>query len=163
MFASVETEFLWWFDDDSYIVDGNALDLRLQVGRSATKQTVVWGHQFFFGHEADFSSGMDAVAFVLSATWYRGKSPPSWLPGGKGEFNFEERGVGDGRWFFITGGCWFARTAAMHALNWPDPRIVKRCDDVFLSEAVRQQGWAIQDIGPAGVVINAHPRRGNEL
>ena len=87
--------------------------------------------------------------------------PPSWAPGGKGEFNFEGKGLGDGRWFFVTGGCWFIRTQAIRALDWPDPGLVKRNDDVLLCEALRQQGWEFHDIGVCGAAINTEPRRGD--
>src|SRR6516225_1754223 len=100
MFESIETEFIWWFDDDSYIVDPHALQRRLDAASRAPSDTVLWGHQFFFGHERDFDYGTDVIGFVKSASWYRGKEPPSWRPGGKGEINFEGRGTGDGRWFF---------------------------------------------------------------
>jgi hypothetical protein len=160
MFDGIETEFIWWFDDDSYIIDSVALPERLRVARSAPAHLVMWGHVFFFGSETDFSYGTDVIGYVKRAPWFRGKEPPSWAPGGKGEFDYGGRGTGDGRWFFPTGGCWFIRTQAIRELGWPDPRLIKRNDDVFLGEAIRQQGWEFQDIGPCGVAINTEPRRG---
>ncbi len=148
MFEGIDTEFIWWFDDDSYITDQHALARRIEIARGADAETVLWGHQFFFGHERDFSYGADVDGFVRGAPWYRGKEPPSYHSGG------------DGRWFFITGGCWIIRTATVRALNWPDIRLIKRNDDVFLCEAIRQQGWKSEDIGPSGVAINTEPRRG---
>ena len=148
MFEGIDTEFIWWFDDDSYITDPQALLHRLEIARNADAETVLWGHQFFFGHERDFNYGADVEGFVRGAPWYRGKEPPSWKSGG------------DGRWFFITGGSWLIRTATVQALDWPDARLIKRNDDVFLCEAIRQQGWKVQDIGPLGVAINTEPRRG---
>ena len=161
MFRHLEGEFVWWFDDDSYITASDALPERLRRARVAPGRHVLWGHVFFAGDEGDFSSGTDVRRFVRRAPWFRGLEPPSWEPGGKGERNFEGKGTGDGRWFFVTGGCWFMRTSAIRALDWPDPALVKRADDVLLSEAVRQQGWAFEDIGPAGVEINTEPRRGS--
>lgn len=160
MFQDVTTDLVWWFDDDSFIIEPNTLERWLELMRHAPAKVVQWGHQFFFGHEDDFSYGADVVSFVKSAHWYRGKEPPSWQPGGKAEFDFEGRGTGDGRWFFVTGGCWMIRTAAIRALDWPDSRLIKRNDDVFLGEAIRQQGWEVEDIGPLGVAINTAPRRG---
>lgn len=161
LFASVETEFIWWFDDDSYVVKPDALSRRLEIARSAPPETVMWGHVFFFGNERDFSYATDVVGFVRRAPWYRGQEPPSWEPGGKGEQDFQGKGTGDGRWFFATGGCWFIRTRAVRDLDWPDPRLIKRGDDVFLAEAIRQQGWRCKDIGPCGVAISTAPRRGD--
>jgi predicted O-methyltransferase YrrM len=161
MFQDIDTEFIWWFDDDSHIVDPQALSQRLAMAEAAPPSTVMWGHQFLFGHEKDFSYGTDVVGFVRSAPWYRGRNPPSWEWGGKGEYNFEGRGCGDGRWFFITGGCWFIRASVIRALDWPDRRMIKRNDDVFLCEAIRQQGWHVADIGPLGIMINDAARRGS--
>jgi len=160
MFQDIDSEFIWWFDDDSNIIDTQALSQRLAIARTASPSTVIWGHEFFFGDEKDFSYGTDVVGFVRSAPWYRGRNPPSWERGGKDEYDFEGRGVGDGRWFFITGGCWFIRTSVIRALDWPDRRMIKRNDDVFLCEAIRQQGWHVADIGPLGVMINDAARRG---
>jgi GT2 family glycosyltransferase len=160
MFAEVEAPLIWWFDDDSFVQDPDALPARLRRAAEAPAHEQLWGHMYFFGHENDFNYGHDVRAWVRSAPWYRGLEPPGWEPGGKGEHDFEGRGCGDGRWFFITGGNWLVRTEAIQALDWPDTRLIKRNDDVFLTEAIRQQGWSAHDIGPLGVAINTQPRRG---
>jgi len=160
MFEGLDAEFVWWFDDDSYVTSPEALPERIRLAREAPPRRVQWGHLFFFGDESDFSGGADVAGFVRTAPWYRGLEPPSRAPGGRGERNFEGKGAGDGRWFFATGGCWFMRTRALRELDWPDPVLVKRNDDIFLGEAIRQQGWEIQDIGSTGVKINTEPRRG---
>ncbi len=160
MFESLEGEYVWWFDDDSYVTAPEAITERLRIARSSPPHHVMWGHVFYFGNENDFSYGTDVVGYVRRAPWFRGKEPPSWAPGGKGESDFEGKGTGDGRWFFVTGGCWFIRTRAIRELGWPDPGLIKRNDDVFLGEAIRQQGWEFHDIGPSGVAINTEPRRG---
>lgn len=161
MFAEVETEFIWWFDDDSYILDGTALPGWLEIAAGSPSSTVMWGHQYFMDNENEFNRGISMVDFVKKASWYRGKEPPSWRPGGRGEYNFEGNGTGDGRCFFLTGGCWMIRASAARALDWPDPALVKCADDILLGETVRQQGWDAMDIGPLGVEINACPRRGD--
>ena len=160
LFTLVDTEFVWWFDDDSYITEANTLERWLQIATTSAAAVVHWGHQFFFGHERDFSYGADVIGFVKQARWFRGKNPPSWESGGKDEHDFEGRGCGDGRWFFLTGGCWMIRADVIKSLDWPDHRLIKRNDDVFLCEAIRQQGLEIRDIGPLGVMINTGPRRG---
>jgi len=160
MLEGVDTELVWWFDDDSYVTGPEALPRRLEIARAAPPSTVGWGHKYFFSHEDDFNLGLDAVEMVRRAPWYRGRPPPSWAPGGKGETDFEGRGTGDGRWFFLTGGCWVLRRSALQALDWPDPRLVIHAEDVILGEALRQQGWEIEDVGPLGVEINTQPTRG---
>jgi len=73
--------------------------------------------------------------------------PPSGRPGGKGEFNLWARGLGDGRWRFVSGGCFLIRTAAVQAMDWPDRRLFVVAEDIFLGEAVRQQSWDFCDVG----------------
>src|SRR5687767_9414542 len=43
MFARVTAEFIWWFDDDSYIVDASALPTWLEIARKSPASTVMWG------------------------------------------------------------------------------------------------------------------------
>jgi glycosyltransferase involved in cell wall biosynthesis len=147
MFEGAEGDFLWWFDDDSWVEEPGALDRWLDTARNSSPETAMWGH-VFFAHEEDFSFGEDVKAFVRRAPWFRGLPPPSREPGG------------DPRWFFCTGGLWMIRASAYRALEWPDPALVKRADDVFLGEAVRQRGWTLRDVGELGVRINRHERRG---
>lgn len=52
------------------------------------------------------------------------------------------------------------RTAAVRALGWPDPRLFKMGDDVFLGEAIRQQGWGLENLGMLGIAIGTGPGRG---
>jgi hypothetical protein len=162
MFAGVDTEFIWWFDDDSYVKHPQALRWHLRLARHSPATTVMWGRAAQCLHSFQFINLEDAASFVRQAKWYGGLTPPSWAPGGKGEFNFEGHGTGDGRWRFITGGCWWIRTRTIRALDWPDRRLIKLGDDVLLGEAIRQQGWNIGDTGGAGVAINTRPRRGSD-
>ena len=160
MLAGVTTEFIWWFDDDSYFNDSTAFDRWMTPARSAPPAVVMWGQLAVCNYPSDFTNLDDPAAFVRSASWYRGLPPPSWRPGGKGEMNFQGHGMGDGRWYFLLGGCSLMRTAALRAMDWPDPRLLRLGEDVFLGEAIRQQGWQIANIGAPGVAINAEARRG---
>lgn len=160
MFDRVNTEFIWWFDDDSYLLNDRGFIDWLEAARNAAPSTVMWGQTAQCDHPHNFTYLDNALGFVRSATWYRGLPPPSWRPGGKGEFDFEGTGRGDGRWFFVLGGCWLIRTAAVRALDWPDKRLEKMGDDVFLGEAIRQQGWKIAYVPCDGVAIDAEARRG---
>jgi GT2 family glycosyltransferase len=161
MFRKVQSEFIWWFDDDSYIQEKEACERWLGAAEQALKSTVMWGQMAYCDSTMGFAPNLaDVVAFVRSASWYRGLPPPSWKPGGKGHFDFEGNGLGDGRWIFILGGCWLIRTSTIRALDWPDQRLQKEGDDVFLGEAIRQNGWTCMNIGTEGVEIDSEPRRG---
>jgi hypothetical protein len=148
MFAGIETELVWWFDDDSHVVEPSALERRLAIVDGAAPETAIWGHRHFFSHVAHWSGDTDVVSFIRAAPWYRGRP----LPGDPGDR--------DPRWWFPTGGSWIARTAALRAIDWPDPRLIMAFEDVFLGEAIGQQGWDIADIGSCGVAISDAPRRG---
>jgi GT2 family glycosyltransferase len=162
MFERVRAELIWWFDDDSYILDPAAFDRWRRCAEQAFAQTVMWGKVAVCDHPSAFAPDLpNAVEFVRSAEWYCGLTPPSWKVGGRGQFDFQERGTGDGRWFFVLGGCWMIRTHAVRALDWPDRRLIKLGDDVFLGEAIRQQGWEFQNIDDPGVAIDTEPRRGS--
>jgi GT2 family glycosyltransferase len=158
MFERVRSEFIWWFDDDSFVISPQALPGRLRIARAAAPEVVMWGEQYLCESAAAIWHD-DPVAWVRAARWYRKLPPPFWQPGGKGEFDFMGQGKGDGRWFFLHGAGWFARTEALRALDWPDPRLQTFGEDVFLGEAIRQQGWKIEHIGKLGVEINAADRR----
>jgi GT2 family glycosyltransferase len=156
----VRTEFIWWFDDDSFVTGRNVLERWVRIADESPPTVVMWGQLAFCQAPSQFSPSDDVVRWVREAEWYRGLPPPSWRPGGKGEFDFEGRGSGDGRWFFAVGGCWMIRTSAIRELCWPDPRLVIAGEDALLGEAIRQQGWEVRNIGALGVRINNAARRG---
>jgi len=161
MFRGLETKFIFWFDDDSSVSRRGVLEAMLAKSKSASKQTVMWGQMAYCEGAHDFINITDMTRFVRESRWYRGLTPPSWAIGGKGEFDFQGRGTGDGRWFFITGGFWLIRTEAVRALDWPDRRLLKLGDDVLLGEAIRQQGWKMCNTGSSGVRISRERRRGD--
>lgn len=143
MFENIATDYIWWFDDDSYIGSKNALERRICEAETADENTVMWGDMYCV-RLADFSKGTDVEGFVKSASWYAG------LPLHK---NQED-------WQFIAGGNWFVRTKAVQKIDWPDHRMIKAADDVLLCEAFRQQGMKIANIGECGVYVNTAERRG---
>ena len=150
MLREVNAEYVWWFDDDSYIKSSSALMDRLCIAREAPQDTVMWGQAAFCESPSNFTSRSDVSGFVKTAHWCRGLRSPA-----------DELSKEGQRWRFILGGGWFIRTSALRRLNWPDPRLRKEGDDVFLGEAIRQQGWKIQDIGELGVSIDQERRRGD--
>jgi hypothetical protein len=162
LFARVDTEFVWWFDDDAFLTRRGVLRRLVQTARRSPPTTVLWGAEYFCDYPPTPPEMPDLARFVRCAPWYRGLTPPFWAPGGKGEFNFQGRGTGDGRWVFITGGCWLARTSALQALHWPDRRLIRLNDDILLSEALRQQGWRHRRVGMAGIIMHGEPRRGEQ-
>src|SRR6478672_1048219 len=66
MFEEVETEYIWWFDDDSYIVEDNALAHWLQTARMSPASTAQWGLQAWCDHPCAFTNLEDPLPFVRS-------------------------------------------------------------------------------------------------
>ena len=162
LFERVRTEFIWWFDDDSHLRDDGVMKSFLRAALAATPQEVMWGRAAVldFGPPLGRSDRW-AVEFVRTALWYRGLTPPSYRIGGKGEFDYKGNNTGDPHWRFILGGSWWIRTSAIRGLDWPDTRLIKGYDDVILGEAIRQQGWMINNRRPSGLVIDDAERRGD--
>jgi len=160
MFRGIDTPFICWFDDDSYVVEPGALDRLLDRAQRSPLRKVIWGRMAVCDHPSTFIDIDSVERLVRTASWYRGLTPPGWAPGGKGEFNFEGGGTGNPRWEFTLGGFWLMRRSAIRVLDWPDRRLVKLGEDVLLGEAVRQQGWSVENTAEPGVVISQAPRRG---
>ena len=73
MFQDIDTDFIWWFDDDSFIVESDALESWLGIARRSPETTVQWGWEARISAPAvDLEDESAAVRFVRSASWYRG-------------------------------------------------------------------------------------------
>ena len=162
LFAKVKHELMWWFDDDSRIVEPHTLDRWLEQVRKSGPTVKVWGEGLFCNEVFGFTHMNEAAThrLIRAASWYRGLPLPSWRPGGKGEFHFRGKNQGDGRWYFTAGGCWMARMSALREIDWPDPRLLVVGDDVFMGEAIRQQGWDMAHHGAIGVEVDTEKSRG---
>lgn len=139
----LETEWVVWFDDDSYPYRGDWLaGLKLKI--ESHPEIDVWGNVFFT--EADEA----ATEFIQTASWFRG------LP-----FNHDKPSGGRSErplLAFVEGGFWAAKTSVLHALSWPDPRLVQNEDDYIFGEALRQNGFKIGRY-KSGVRISQAERR----
>lgn len=157
MFKDIQTEWIWWFDDDSHIVSNDALQIRLTKVLEDNGEVDMYGHVFFFGNASDFDYGLDIISWVKKQDWYQGKPIPCGVTCYEEGFN---KNGDDTRWFFITGGNWFIKTEVVETLDWPTKTLIKRNDDVILCSALRQNGYKFACINESGVKINDYPRRG---
>ena len=82
MFEEIDTEFIWWFDDDSYIREPTALADWLAQATAAPESTVMWGSMYVCESRGSFTDIPEVNRFVRSASWFRGLTPPGWRPGG---------------------------------------------------------------------------------
>lgn len=139
----IETDWVIWFDDDSYPYRNDWLTgLGLKI--ESQPAVDVWGDIFHIVGDKE------AVRFVQTAAWFRGNPFRQERP--LGERN--ERPV----FTFATGGFWAAKTTVLQALRWPDARLIHRGEDFFFGEALRQNGFTIGQY-KSGVRINQAERR----
>ena len=131
----IETPFVMWFDDDSYLdyTGPNWLeevDAALSTGGRPHMLGSIYS-QRFSGNQADW---------LKAQPWYTGRE-------------FERKNNRD-IFRFATGGWWCVSTEVLRKWNWPDPAIVHRGGDCALGELLRQQGLRLQQFRK-GVRINA--------
>jgi hypothetical protein len=155
MIALVATDYIWWIEDDCQIVSDNALSERLKIVRNSLPEIGAWGEMAFSNETRLFSYGTDVEGYIKKAPWFKGRTiPASEVVTNENDTPFDER-----RWFFLSGACVFIRTDVLRILDWPDRALLRISDDIFLSEAMHQNGYKIQGIGPLGVLVNNGPRR----
>lgn len=161
MLDGVETEYVWWFDDDSHLTEPGVMSFWLREAEQSAPHIVMWGQTAFMTIPPDeHLGGETAGAFVRSATWNRGLIPPSESDSEVAQTFIPHAETESLRWYFVLGGCWLIKTSALRATDWPDPRLAKGHDDVFLGEALRQQGLGIACVSH-GVAIDQAKRRGD--
>jgi len=126
----IQTEYVMWFDDDSWITDPGG---------------------DFFDYIADAMSDADMIGalytqrilgnqwqFVEDCPWFTGRPKPK-----------------DGKFSFITGGWWTIRTEILEKWNWPMSELMHNGGDTLLGELCRQQGYRTKRF-VRGVAINAN-------
>jgi len=136
----IETEWVVWFDDDSFPFRGDWLT-SLQIAMEAQPEAVM------LGVPAEVSVDDRVISWIKSASWYRGV--PLRHEGDRG---------GRARIEFILGGFWALRAEWIRRLDWPDRRLRHFGDDFLLGEAIRQQGGRLGYFR-SGVRIDTAPRR----
>lgn len=156
LLCQLETEFVWWFDDDSYIKHPGALDYRLKTVRECSDTVGIWGEVAFHGHTSEFVEPEAVQLWIQNQSWYSGHPAPC------GQLRYEPEFYlsGDRRWHFCSGGSWFARSVVINKLGWPPASLIKKSNDVLLGEAIRQAGYELFDLGGKGVHSNGADRRG---
>lgn len=154
MYKDISTPWIWWFDDDSYIKEPDAIDTWVErAEQEKHNSAVLLGKVFFFSGTNEFDYGLDIVQWIKEQRWYTGKRVPCGVA--EHDPNYEED-----KFFFVTGGVHMVSTAFVDHIGWPTASLIKRNDDVILCSAVRQLGYKFVDID-YGVGINEHERRGD--
>lgn len=164
MAKDICTNWCMWFDDDSYVVDKNALQNRLNIINAQNFDMA--GHLFYMDgkYHGEYLPFKD---YIKEQSWYDKKQIPC------GVFEYEQSYNADGndrRWFFLTGGNWIIKSNLLEKFNYPPLSIFKHLsnnnqlandgDDVLICEILRQNNHKILDIGEMGIKINDGMRRG---
>jgi len=139
-----ESEWIIWFDDDSYIYKPDWWNKT--VAHIKDHPTTKYMGQPWFVHHLP-----GQWEFIQKAGWYNGL-PPEQCPTRK-------KGVKKPGISFAQGAYWWLRTDLMKQLKWPDPRLNHNGGDTLLGEAVRQQRIKLDKFS-YGVKVNKHKRRG---
>ncbi len=66
LFEQIETEFIWWFDDDSWVNGPDTFAHWLKAAQTAPPSTAMWGHVFYYSNVTNFSRD-DMVQWVRDA------------------------------------------------------------------------------------------------
>lgn len=154
----IDTEWLFWFDDDSY-VRGNAGDWLKQFWRTLDewkeknpdKKPGLAGIPMWYRIPTNL--GMDCVSWFRSASWYAGKCFQ--------DYNRTAAPRCDGIWF-VHGGFWAMNTQAMLDADVPCARLNHNGGDITIGEQIHQAGYEIVPFNKNKELINtsAKDRRG---
>ena len=142
----VSTEWTIWCDDDTHFRKPDWLQ-RLALRIESAPQVTMWGMQHLL-----WQNDPEVLRWIQTAKWYRG------IPFQSGT---DLSGKHSTEFRFACGGFWAARTAALRALDWPDPRLVHANEDFILGEALRQNGMQLAEFH-YGLNINDALRRNDD-
>lgn len=130
----IETPYVMWFDDDSWIRQDAPDNWFDQIARTMEDPAEPAD---MLGHIWTMKLGGNQFRWYQDQPWYGGKTITK-------HHKVE----------FATGGWWVIRTQILQKWNWPVPEIIHRGGDVALGELCRQQGYNLQNYNN-GVCINA--------
>jgi len=133
----IETNYMIWFDDDTWIVQPQWIDNLCQ--------TIVDNHHYGYRMYGNL------MYHDLSIYTKGGHRPDRWFRDGgwhRGR-NFRARGgrreTPNGSVIdFAVGWCWAIETKAMQDANIPDPRLDHNGGDITIGEQIHQAGYAIK-------------------
>jgi hypothetical protein len=144
--AADPSEWLVWFDDDSYVIKPDWWSKTCDYLKIHRQEDICYVGQRWYVHHLPGQED-----FIRQARWY--KSVP-WEQCPTRSPKILRPGIS-----FAQGSYWWLRSDVRNQLNWPDSRLVHNGGDTLLGEAVRQQKLPLHDFS-YGVKLNAAKRRG---
>jgi len=154
LFEDIDTDYIFWFDDDSYVLK-NCLESLIEIADKSADNEAIFGTMARCSGLAKIEQEMGIDNWIKKQNWYRNKPYPS------REFRYEEEMTG---FYFILGGNYFSKTRIIRELNWPnDPTgmLFKQFgEDIILCEALHQNSYKCVSLGRNyGVAVGAYQSR----
>jgi GT2 family glycosyltransferase len=139
----LSSQWTLWCDDDTHFARPDWLQ-RLALKIEHSPEVAMWGwiHALWRRDDA-------ILEWIRRAPWFHG------LPFLKGTDLDGKPAV---EFLFAPGAFWAIRTEVLRFLDWPDPRLIHANEDFLLGEALRQNGFPIENFN-YGVKVNDAPRR----
>lgn len=149
MLAPIQTKYIVWFDDDSY--------LKASTKKWLNDLEQVMTNSDACGQLMQVPLTGNQHLWIKVQSWYRGKLLTKGWP--RTDSYYVSK--------FMAGGWWCIRKDVIAALDWPPSNIFHRGGDYMLGEALRQHDYKVTEYR-RDVVINADftdkdtssPRRG---
>lgn len=151
----LDSNYLIWFDDDSYVVDDRWLKRLAEaiiLNHAAGCRLYGWR----FNHDLTMFArgGHKPDVWFRQASWYRGK-----------EFRVRNTQIyaANGSCIdFVAGGFWALGVDAMRLADIPDCRLRHNGGDIVIGEQVHQLGWKIMNFNSHKIYVysSGHEPRG---
>jgi hypothetical protein len=134
------TNYVVWFDDDSWAVEPDWLaQLARVVAANHAQGCRLYGTKFVHDLAEFRRRRCLADAWFKAAPWWRGR--PLLDPSGNRELPNGSAVA------FATGGFWALATEVIRGAGVPDPRLGLTGGDIVIGEQTRQAGFRIKDFG----------------
>ena len=152
--APIETNYVVWFDDDSYTLNPHWLSILAQtiVAQKPRDKVGMYGHKMYHPLQTP-PSGNDPMMWFRAAKWYRNK-------------NFRNKagaGVPNGnKIHFVVGGFWAISKQAIIDCDIPCARLNHNGGDICIGEQLHQGGYLMKQFNESKqyVKTSGAPRRG---
>jgi len=133
----IKTEYMVWFDDDTWIVNPAWLsDLCTTIVANHKNGFRLYGNMMFHDLGIYANAGYRPDSWFKAATWHKGK-PLRSKTGGEDASNGS---VID----FAVGWCWALHTQTMQQADIPDCRLLHNGGDIAIGEQLHQAGYGIK-------------------
>lgn len=152
----ITTDWIMFFDDDACFTSNEWIK---DFGKTIDRERGSANKRFsagiaMFGLVRFMRLSARLISYIKAARWFKKK--PFVLVKARGD-----RATHNYKVDFVTGGLWLITTEAVNRLDWPDPRLTQKLDDVLLGAALRQNDYGIASV-KNGFIVHELPSRGTK-